>query len=198
MKVENLPEARPQWGLDHADIVFEEPVEGGITRFIVLYQCYGAPRIEPVRSARFVDLDILKPLGRILFAYSGAIQPVIDAIDSSPLLDDIGADRAGGAYARDPTRVEPHNLETSTAALYSAAATFGYHPKPPTPYFTYGPLPTGGQHGGRQHRLRPGHDDMVMGRQVTALVPLLLGYRARHAGRQHPAISCQRRDPACP
>jgi hypothetical protein len=145
VKVENLPEARPQWGLDHADIVFEEPVEGGITRFIVLYQCYGAPRIEPVRSARFVDLDILKPLGRILFAYSGAIQPVIDAVDSSPLLDDIGADRAGGAYTRDPTRVEPHNLETSTAALYSAAATFGYHPKPPAPYFTYGPLPEGGQ-----------------------------------------------------
>ena len=61
VKVENLPEARPQWGLDHADIVFEEPVEGGITRFIAVYQCHVAPRIEPVRSGRLVDIAILEP-----------------------------------------------------------------------------------------------------------------------------------------
>ena len=36
------PPARPQWGLDKADIVFEEPVEGGITRFIAVYQCHNA------------------------------------------------------------------------------------------------------------------------------------------------------------
>jgi len=145
VKVENLAQARPQWGLDRADIVFEEPVEGGITRFIAVYQCQGTARIEPVRSARFVDIDILEPLGRILFAYSGAIQPVIDAVDSSSsVLEDVGADRASGAYERDPARVEPHNLETSTAALYGAAATFGYVSKPPPPYFTYGPLPKGG------------------------------------------------------
>ena len=82
VKVENLPQARPQYGLDQADIVFEEPVEGGITRFIVLYQCQEADRIEPVRSARFVDPDIVEPLGKILFAYSGAITPVVDEIDS--------------------------------------------------------------------------------------------------------------------
>jgi hypothetical protein len=145
VKVENLPEARPQWGLDHADIVFEEPVEGGITRFIAVFQCHNATRIEPVRSARFVDIDILEPLGTILFGYSGAIQPVIDAVDApGSLLEDVGADRASGAYSRDPTRLEPHNLETSTAALYGAAATFGYQSKPPPPLFSYGPLPKGG------------------------------------------------------
>jgi hypothetical protein len=37
VKVENLPEARPQSGLDRADIIYEEPVEGGITRFIALF-----------------------------------------------------------------------------------------------------------------------------------------------------------------
>ena len=78
VKVENLAQARPQWGLDAADIVFEEPVEGGITRFIAVYQCHVTSRIEPVRSARFVDIDILRPLGHILFAYSGAIQPVVE------------------------------------------------------------------------------------------------------------------------
>jgi hypothetical protein len=146
VKVENLPEARPQWGLDKADIVFEEPVEGGITRFIAVYQCQAADRIEPVRSGRFVDAQILQPLGKVLFAYSGAIQPVIDAIDApGSLLEDVGADKAGGAFTRDDTRLEPHNLETSTAALYSAAATFGYSLKqPPPPLFTYGRAPLGG------------------------------------------------------
>lgn len=145
IKVENLPAARPQWGLDKADIVFEEPVEGGITRFIAVYQCQEASRIEPVRSGRFVDQQILQPLGKTLFAYSGAIQPVIDAIDSpGSLLEDVGAVRASGAYQRDPTRLEPHNLITSTEALYSAGATFGYPSTTPPPYFAYGPPPLGG------------------------------------------------------
>jgi hypothetical protein len=147
VKVENLPQARPQYGLDMADIVFEEPVEGGITRFVAVYQCQTAPRIEPVRSARFVDADILEPLGKILFAYSGAIQPVVDEIDSSTsLLEDVGADKAGGAYYVDYARLAPHNLQTSTSALYSAAKALGYPVKNvPPPYFTYGPLPAGGK-----------------------------------------------------
>jgi hypothetical protein len=146
VKVENLPAARPQWGLDQADIVFEEPVEGGITRFIAVYQCQGASRIEPVRSARLVDAQILEPLGKILFAYSGAIQPVIQEVDSpTSLLEDVGADTSGQAYWRDPTRVEPHNLATSTKLLQQAAAAKGYPEPPPKAIFNYGTLPAGGK-----------------------------------------------------
>jgi hypothetical protein len=145
VKVENLPQARPQWGLDKADIVFEEPVEGGITRFIAVYQCQAAARIEPVRSGRLVDPQILEPLGRILFGYSGAIQPAINEIDSkTSLLEDVGADKFGNAYWRDPDRYAPHNLVTSTAALYAAAGSVGYKQKPPTAIFSYGrPAPGG-------------------------------------------------------
>jgi hypothetical protein len=139
VKVENLPAARPQFGLDKADIVFEEPVEGGITRFIAVFQCQTAARIEPVRSARLVDAQILEPLGRILFAYSGAIQPVINEVDSRrSLLDDVGGYMAPNAYWRDLDRYEPHNLETSTAALYAAAAQLHYPEKPPVAIFSYG------------------------------------------------------------
>lgn len=145
VKVENLAAARPQYGLDHTDIVFEEPVEGGITRFIAVYQCHNAPRIEPVRSGRLVDPDILEPLGKTLFAYSGAIQPVVDKIDApGSLLEDIGADGAsGGAYTRDPGRLAPHNLETSTAALYKAAAAAHLPDNLPHPLFKYGALQAG-------------------------------------------------------
>src|SRR5438309_2305585 len=63
IKVENLPESRPQAGLDGADIVYEEPVEAGITRFIAVFQCREAARVEPVRSARLEDPDVLKQFG---------------------------------------------------------------------------------------------------------------------------------------
>ena len=140
VKVENLPQARPQWGLDHADIVYEEPVEGGITRFIAVYQCHGAPRIEPVRSARLLDVQILRPLGRLLFSYSGAIQPVVDKVDApGTLLWDVGGYKAPGAYHVDPTRYAPHNFTTSTNALYTAAKSLGYPlDQPPLPQFSYG------------------------------------------------------------
>ena len=139
VKVENLPAARPQFGLDKADIVFEEPVEGGITRFIAVFQCRTAAHIEPVRSARLVDAQILEPLGRILFAYSGAIQPVINEVDGRrSLLDDVGGYKAPNTYWRDPDRYEPHNLETSTSALYAAAAQLHYPEKPPVAIFSYG------------------------------------------------------------
>jgi hypothetical protein len=145
IKVENLPAARPQFGLVEADIVFEEPVEGGITRFIAVFQCHTAARIEPVRSARLVDAQILEPLGRILFAYSGAIQPVINEVDSrKSLLDDVGGYMAPNAYWRDPDRYEPHNLETSSAALYAAAAQLHYPEKPPVAIFSYGRPSPGG------------------------------------------------------
>ena len=59
VKVENTDDARPQAGLDRADIVYEELVEGGITRFIAMYHCDDAPVVGPVRSARTTDPDVL-------------------------------------------------------------------------------------------------------------------------------------------
>jgi hypothetical protein len=147
VKIENLPQARPQWGLDKADVVFEEPVEGGITRFVAVFQCQGAPRLEPIRSGRLVDVQILEPLGKVLFAYAGAIQPVVNEVDSpGSLLEDIGINKAPNAYSLDPTRYAPHNLESSTAALYAAAKALGYgSTPPPRRIFDYGPMPLGGK-----------------------------------------------------
>ena len=53
VKIDNYPAARPQTGLNDADIVFEEPVEGGITRFAAVFQCQSPPLIGPIRSARW-------------------------------------------------------------------------------------------------------------------------------------------------
>lgn len=146
VKVENLPQARPQWGLDHADIVMEEPVEGGITRFIAIFQCHNTTRIEPVRSGRLVDVDLLEPLGKTLFAYAGAIDPVLAKIAASPWMMPITAMTYGPpTFYRDDARYAPHNLVTSTQALYKVAAQLKYSSKPPHPLFTYGPLQAGAQ-----------------------------------------------------
>jgi hypothetical protein len=136
IKVENLPVARPQSGLNGADLVYEEPVEAGITRFIVVYQCGSADRVEPVRSGRLVDPDILVQFGHhVLFAYAGAIGPVVAKVDRT-LVDLSFSGFAGSAYYRDPSRSAPHNLVTSTAALWAFARG-----RAPHPIFSFSRLP---------------------------------------------------------
>jgi hypothetical protein len=120
VKVENLPAARPQTGLSWADIVYEEPVEANITRFIVLYQCTDASRIEPVRSARFTDADVLSQYGHAVIAYSGGVPKVQDSLTAAGLVV-ISASQHPDAFHRDPARVAPHNLYASSKELYRLA-----------------------------------------------------------------------------
>lgn len=129
IKVENLPQARPQAGLSYADVIYEEPVEAGITRFIVVYQCQDSSKVEPVRSARLTDPGILVQYGKPLFGYSGAVPQVIQKVRQSGLID-VNADRAPKAYHRDPDRQPPHDLYTSTPELYAAAKWRAQAPKP--------------------------------------------------------------------
>jgi hypothetical protein len=146
VKIDNFPSARPQTGLSKADVLYEEPVEGGLTRFIAIYQCHDAPLVEPVRSGRLIDPEILSQYGaHPLIAYSGAIQPAVAAIDSSQLID-VGANRAPlSAFWRDPNRAAPHNLATSTAALYAFGASLHAPAVAPPSPFVFGPLdPTAG------------------------------------------------------
>src|SRR5580698_834968 len=77
VKVDNYPDARPQSGLDQADIVFDEPVEGGITRFAAVFQCQSPTLVGPIRSARAVDLQIMDQLSKPILVHVGGINPVL-------------------------------------------------------------------------------------------------------------------------
>jgi len=133
VKIENYPDARPQAGLQSADVTYEEPVEGGITRFIVLYQCDDDARVGPVRSARTADPDVLAQFGVPILAYSGGAPNVRRALDRADLLA-LDETRGGAAFTRDESREAPHNLYADTRSLYKVAhSTEG----PPTPIFTY-------------------------------------------------------------
>jgi hypothetical protein len=140
IKVENLPAARPQAGLDRADIVYEEPVEGGITRFIAVFQCRTASRVGPVRSGRTTDPDVLRQLGHPLLAYAGGANKVVNAIDHSPLID-MSYTKFPGAFVRDPNRPAPHNLYTSPDKLWTLGKKASKTWKAPSPIFRYGRLP---------------------------------------------------------
>jgi hypothetical protein len=120
IKVENLPAARPQAGLKEADIVYEEPVEAGITRFVAVFQCRESGRVGPVRSGRITDIGILSQFGQPLFGFAGGANLVVKAIDASPVVDE-NVNVAPNAYERDPSRLPPHNLYTSTAGIRTAA-----------------------------------------------------------------------------
>ncbi|CAM3729619.1 DUF3048 domain-containing protein [Isoptericola cucumis] len=108
VKVENAPEARPQTGLEAADIVWEEVVEGGITRFVAVYHSTIPDTVEPVRSVRPMDPAIVAPLDGIL-AYSGAQPPFIEAVEKSGTQSVI-MDRGDAGFSRDPERSAPHNV----------------------------------------------------------------------------------------
>ncbi len=132
VKIDNYdPDARPQAGLTLADVVYEEKVEGPVSRFAAIFQGSDADQIGPVRSARSTDVEIIGDLNRPLFAYSGANGGFLNLLSISPLAD-VGAGAKPGAYWRGGDKVMPHNLYTSTALLY--AGTAGRAPSPLWPF----------------------------------------------------------------
>jgi len=129
VKIENSPEARPQMGLAEADIVYEQEAEGGITRFLVLYQCRDADRIGPIRSARPVDPAILLQYGSPLFVHAGSAVATARAIERSGL-EQINCNFEEETCPRDESRVAPHDVFTSTDALREFSADGGEAPEP--------------------------------------------------------------------
>jgi Protein of unknown function (DUF3048) N-terminal domain/Protein of unknown function (DUF3048) C-terminal domain len=136
VQVENSVLARPQAGLQQADLVYEYLAEGGITRMTVIYfKPSGGQRIEPVRSARPVTIRLWHAYHGVIF-FSGANQKVLDVIHQQqiPALTE-GTD--GGAYfARDAGRRAPHNLYTDGNRLSQGLSKYA-------PRVTY-QLPTAG------------------------------------------------------
>ena len=101
VKVENTPDAMPLVGLDKADVVYEEVVEGGITRFIVVFNCSSAERVGPVRSARTTDPKILLQFSpHPLLAYSGGANRVVKIIKESGVVGMTEGDPAAALHPR--------------------------------------------------------------------------------------------------
>ena len=131
IKMDNTPQAHPQYGINEADVVYEEIVEGGITRLAAIFNSNLPTKVGPVRSVRRTDREIVFPIGGI-FAFSGGAQYAISSIETAPVTL-IDQSNAGAAMFRDPTRPPPHNLFANAELLMKE----GGKVHPPPPLFTY-------------------------------------------------------------
>jgi hypothetical protein len=140
IKIDNTPEAMPQYGVNDADVVYEEIVEGGITRLAAIFNSTVPKVVGPVRSVRRTDREIVFPIGGI-FAFSGGAEYAVRSIETAPvkLYDE---SNAGAAMYRDPSRQVPHNLLANAQLLMEKDGK----PRPPPPLFTY--LSSGEKFGG--------------------------------------------------
>jgi len=122
--IENSPDARPQSGLKDAGVVFEAIAEGGITRFLTLFQEAQPDYIGPVRSVRPYYLDWLQGFDAPI-AHAGGSADGLAKIrnENIPDLDQFAN---GGSYMRVNTRYAPHNLYTTMAKLDALRAAKGF------------------------------------------------------------------------
>jgi hypothetical protein len=117
VKIDNAPGARSnQSGLGVADIVFEEIVEGSITRFAAVFHSQGSDVVGPIRSGRTQDVDLFTSYGFPLFAWSGGNAGVERIIADAPFVDLNATDDGEGYYRGDGSK--PHNLYNSTERLW--------------------------------------------------------------------------------
>jgi hypothetical protein len=133
VKIDNAPEARPQSGLDVADIVYEEVVEGGVTRFIAVFHSTAPPLAGPVRSVRPMDPGVLSAYHGLV-AYSGGIPAFVSLLRKAPV-QDVDVDVATDAYTWDKSRAAPHNEYVSPEKLWPKAK--GSNAEPPKAMFVY-------------------------------------------------------------
>src|ERR1700722_12126427 len=140
VKIDNIVTARPQTGLQSADLMYVIPVEGGLSRFMAVFSSHIPPVVGPVRSARQSDLDILRQFGRPAFAWSGATPHLVPFIERAPLVD-LYALKVGGYY-RVGFRVAPENLYANPRTLLREAP---HASKARDIGFRFGQLPAGGR-----------------------------------------------------
>lgn len=131
VKFDNHPRARPQAGLNEADVIFEENVEN-LTRFAAVFHSTDAETVGPIRSGRSQDIAILSAFDRPLFAWSGGNDGVRRLVRNSDLVD-LDAARTSGYYRR-TGRSAPHNLYAGTEELWVHAPEGS---KPPPQVFEY-------------------------------------------------------------
>ncbi|MEU4493349.1 DUF3048 domain-containing protein [Streptomyces sp. NBC_00210] len=138
VKIDNVVPARPQTGLEKADIVYVEQVEAGLSRILAVYSSQLPPVIGPVRSARESDLELLRQFDRPTLAYSGSQSKLVPLIKKAPL-NAVPHGKAPNAYFRSGDRAAPHNLYLRPERVLrsvpgtNAAESIGIRFGPPPP-----------------------------------------------------------------
>ena len=141
VKIDNVDVARPQDGIGQADIVYEEMVEGGLTRLAAVFQSDYPTVVGPVRSGRLTDQFIADDLNHPVLAFSGTNANFLPILDSQPLTP-VNENNEPALFYRAGPNATPDNLYSSVAALAQLSKT----KTAPAPLFSY--VPNGSQLGG--------------------------------------------------
>lgn len=132
-KIDNNVEARPQAGLNDADIVFEELVEGGLTRYVAVWHSVIPEDIGPIRSIRPMDPDIASPF-RGIIAYSGGQQRFVQMMVATRVKNIIHGQAGTEKYIyRSSKRIAPHDVIVRAKKLVAKNSRL----RPPAPAFQF-------------------------------------------------------------
>jgi hypothetical protein len=133
VKIDNHEDARPQMALNRTDIVFEELVEGGLTRYLAVWHSDVPEFVGPVRSIRPMDPDIATPFGGIM-AYSGGQEMFVEMMMATPLANLVFDYDDTGIFERADDRPGPHDVILAAGAAVEQHAALA----PPLMQFAYG------------------------------------------------------------
>jgi hypothetical protein len=131
VKIDNTPNSQPKYGVEQADVVYEEVVEGGYTRLAAIFNSHTPDRVGSVRSVRKTDQSIVWPIGGV-FVYAGGAPYATASISTAPVVR-LDETTAGSLMFRDNSRRAPYNLYAHVNLMYSKC---GPH-IPPPPLFSY-------------------------------------------------------------
>jgi hypothetical protein len=140
VKIDNTARSHPHIGKAEADIVYVEPVEGGLTRLLAVYSSTMPREVGPVRSARESDLAILANYGPVAFAYSGASSYTSRLLDKGEQVN-LSYAASDTGFRRERSRPAPYNVIGDPKALLERADGSAL---PEDAGFEFGPAPAGG------------------------------------------------------
>jgi hypothetical protein len=132
VKIDNTRATLPKYGVEKADVVYEEVVEGGLTRLAAVFNSQAPEKVGSVRSVRLSDQSIVWPLQGI-FAFSGGAPNAEASIETAPAVK-LDETRAGDTMFRDSSRRAPYNLYANVSAMYAKCESGA-----PQPLFKYRP-----------------------------------------------------------
>ncbi len=123
VKLDNVPAGRPHYGISQADMVFEQLVEGFVTRLVAVFHSQDPQTIGSVRSARLADRSLTAMVqGALVYSGTSAYAWTLISRDAAAgRYVELSADHSGGYY-RVPFRQAPYNMFTSASAQREALA----------------------------------------------------------------------------
>jgi hypothetical protein len=142
VKIDNTAKAHPQVGVDAADVVYVEEVEGGLTRLAAVYSTGYPSAVGPIRSARISDIDLLRQYGTVGLVYSGSQRAMAVPLRRSSL-QLVSLDAGSRGFRRVADRPAPYNVVGDLRALRARAGS-GVS-TPTAPGYRFGGAPAGGR-----------------------------------------------------